>query len=211
MMHVNEKGQSLVGVVVAMGIMGILSLALCDLTVLMTKNNATAVANSDILAYVNQIRVNLQDPVRASTMLAGNKITSPVVIKDPVTGTVLAQAGLKQNIWSVKRVSFENVLPGGAANLYRMTVVLVTEKVQSAVIGPAIARRVVGDVYCFVAAGVVTTCMGSDPISSAKVQCQALGGKWTDAAAFGSQCNLKVEEEKDSKDGKDGKGSGHGC
>jgi hypothetical protein len=230
----NQRGMSLIGVVVAMGIMGILMMVLADMTVMMTKNNTTALANSDILAYVNQIRSNIQDPMRATTMLAGNQTTGAVVVNDPlVSGTILAQAGMKPNnavAWSIKRVGFENVLPAGATGLYRLTLVLITEKTQGMVIGPTIARRVVGDVYCFVASNVITTCTGgTDPVAQAKVQCQALGGTWVDAAAFGSQCTLRLpastgggDDDKDKGDhnhdghednghGSYGNSNGHPC
>lgn len=191
----DQKGQSLVGVIVASGILSILLLAMTNITVAMTKNNNEAMANSDILAYVNQIRVNILSPDRATTMLAGNHIdnTVPMIVNDPVVpNKILAQPGLTtkpNSVWNVKDVIFDQVILTNTPGLYRLTLSLVFQKDSTRIIGPSVVKRTVCDVYCFVSSGLVTTCTGgSDPTANAKLECLALGYVWTDANPFGTQC-----------------------
>jgi hypothetical protein len=126
-------------------------------------------------------------------MLTGNALnTATPILQDPlIANTVLAQNDMKPNnaiAWKIKSIHFENPITSGS-NLYRFTVVLITEKNQNITFGPNIGRRVVGDVYCFVQSGVITTCTGGvDPIAQAKQQCGALGGSWTDTNPYGTQC-----------------------
>ena len=210
----NERGMGLMSVIIATGIMGILMMTLCDMMLLMTKNNTTAQANSDITGFVNQLRTNMQSPDRASQMLTGNSVEAgvPVVINDPmVSGQVLAQVGSKQSpndAWKVKRISLENVVsnPNG---LSRVTLVMVFEKDSTRTMGLNLTRRVIGDAYCFVNSNVITGCVGgTDPVAAARVQCRAMGGNWVEAESFGRQCGLataaaaheKNEEKKEDCD-----------
>lgn len=189
----NQKGFSLVGVLVGLAMAGMLSMLLADMGVLMIKTNQTAQGNADILGYVNQLRTNLQTPGGATAMLIGQSLTGPVKMKDPVVaGSIIAEAGYKQqpnDVWQVQTVSFTNVQPGSSANLYRMTIEMNFLKDAKRIIGSAYSRRIIGDVYCFATGNVITSCTGgTDPVADAKIQCKALGYGWNDQGAFGSQC-----------------------
>lgn len=164
----NQKGQSLIGVMVAMGIMGILMMALCDITLMMIKSNTTALANSDILAYINQVRTNIQSPDNATSMLKGQPLTGEITVKDPILGTVMSAAGFKQqpnDAWKIQSVVFEGVLDAPIVNVKRMTLVVYIQKDPNRTIGGSSARRVVGDVYCLVATNIIVTCSLSAPVA----------------------------------------------
>lgn len=164
----NQKGQSLIGVLVSMGIAGILMMLIADLNLMMVRNNTTAQANSDILGYVNTIRSNMQNQDLVTRMLQGNTTQGPVIIKDPmVAGSIMSQAGYKQqpnDAWQVSSVVFANVVSAGTG-VFRLTLVLNINKDQGRTIGGSSARRVIGDVYCTVVGTTITTCSLTQPVA----------------------------------------------
>jgi type II secretory pathway pseudopilin PulG len=179
----NQKGFSLISVLIGIAIFGMLSMAMVDLSLLMIKNNITAQANSDILAYVNQLRVNLQDQDNSTKMLKGNDVTGQLIMVDPYKPTdVLAGAGHKQeskDAWQVKSVFSETPVGTSILNLYRLRIQSIMEKDKDRVLGPAIAKRLVADVYCTVIDNIIQSCNGgSDLLSGLKVGCEVSGGIW---------------------------------
>lgn len=209
--QLGQSGFSLIGVLVGIALASMLAMLLADLNVVMVRNNLTAQANSDVLAYINSIRANLQSPDLATKMLEGNSLTGSVTVKDPlVTGTILAKAGYQQqahDLWKVSNVTFENVVSTGTPNVSRLTLVIHIDKS----IGTSAARRVVGDVYCFVPSGKVATCSLTAPVAppvipppvvSTKAEddkknaqaCSEIGGEMSDGkCTFSSTKNDKDE------------------
>lgn len=160
-MRMNQNGQSLIGVLVALSIAGLTMMLITDLSVIMVKNNLTAQANSDILSYINQIRANIQTPDNATKMLKGQPIVGGLLVKDPMSGNTLSTAGYKhqpQDAWSVKTVGFEGVIDSVVPGVKRLTIVVNIERDPNRTIGGSAARRIVGDVYCLVATGLIVTC-----------------------------------------------------
>lgn len=156
----NERGQSLIGMIVSIGIASILMMMVIDLNTIMTKTNTTAQANSDIVGYVQTLRSNLQSSDSATRMLQGNLVTGPVTLNDPlITGQVLGRAGYKQqpqDAWSVQTLTFD-VVPAGSG-VSRLTLILNVAKDQTRVMGSAHTRKIVGDIYCALTGSTITTC-----------------------------------------------------
>ena len=192
----NERGMGLIGVMVSMAIGGVLMLAVLDMNLMMVKINSTAMANSDVLAYLNQLRTNVQYAQNSTISLVGNQIVSATVtIKDPLAPTVtIAEAGYKQragDAWSVKAVRFENVIPVPAQlNLYRATLVVVIEMDRARVYGGSPKRKIIGDVFCLAPLGIIKSCYGgTDLVTIAETTCKSVGGVWDASKDFGSQCS----------------------
>lgn len=194
----NERGQSLISVMVAMGIAGLLAMLLADLNTVMVRNNLTAMANSDILAYVNQLRSNIQYTTNSTSALQGQSMAGlETVLKDAVTGAVIAGPNYQQrpsDAWRVKYLRFDNVVSvPSQVNLFRGTLTAVFTLDNTRVIGVSVRTKIIGDVFCTVIGGVIQTCYGStDLITMAQSNCAALGGTWDTEKAFGSQCEIKV-------------------
>lgn len=163
----NERGQTLLGVLIAVAISGILMMTVADINVIMVKNNATARADSDMLAYINTIRANIQNQTNATTMLAGNSISGLITLNDPLMPSqTLGNAGYKQQLndaWQVQSVNLENPIQTG--NIFRFTLTLIIQRDVTRIAGGSVSRRIVGDVYCQVRASKITSCGVSSPSS----------------------------------------------
>ena len=188
---------SLIGTLIAVAVMSVVTITLTNITLTMIKNNTTAMANSDILAYVNQLRSNIQYVSNSSISLAGNTLTGAVTLKDPLTGAVIAQKDYKQtplDVWKVKSLRFSNVVSvPSQANLYRGTLVISFDLDRPRVSGSSVITKTIGDVYCLAPSGTISTCYGStDLVTMAESACLALGGIWDVTKPFGKQCVLSA-------------------
>lgn len=212
----NNKGFSMVSVMVAFGLMGLLMSALADMAVLMAKNNQTAKAESDMIAYTNMLRMNLMHSDKTTNMLKGNPMAGNIIVKDSFQPTkIIAQANHKEaanDAWLVKKISLENSQQV-KDSLYKMQIVMITEKDAKRTLGSKQTRRSLGDVYCFVKSGKIESCNGpQDPVSQAKASCLAQGSEWVDANSFGTQCkarNVASEKGDHNNDGHPDNGQGH--
>lgn len=166
----NQKGQSLIGVIISLGIASILMMIVADLNLVMVKTNTTAQANSDVVGYINTIRSNMQNPDLATKMLQGNDTSGSVTLHDPTDVTTnIGVAGYKQqpqDAWSVGSIAFLNVV-NVSPGWFRLTLVMMINRDQTRVIGSASARRIIGDVYCSVAGSTIMICnMTLPPVAS---------------------------------------------
>lgn len=194
----NQNGMSLISVMIALGVASLLALLLAQLNVIMVRNNTTAMANSDIIAYTNQLRGNIQYLANSSAALAGNSFTgTDIVLKDPLTGAVVAGPNFKQqpnDAWKIKNLRFDNVVSvPSQVNLYRGTLIAVIELDVKRIIGSSIKTKTIGDVYCLATSGVIQSCYGSTDLTTmAQSNCAALGGSWNASKPFGSQCAIPL-------------------
>lgn len=192
---------NLIGMMISVSIGSLLSMMILDLNSTMIRSNATANATSDILAYVNQLRTNIQYATNSTDSLKGQSFTGlGTVLRDPLTGQVMAGPNFKQSIndaWQVKYLRFDNVVPvPSQSGLYRGTLVVVFDLDSSRVSGGTTKAKTIGDVFCLVSAGLIQTCYGStDLITMAQSNCVALGGHWDATKPFGSQCALTLTQE----------------
>lgn len=182
MLH--QAGQSLVGMIIAMGVVSFLMMALSNVITYAVKSNATVSANSEITSYIEQLRSNLRDPAMATSALLNANIKSQIAILDPLNASVtLAKAGYKQqpnNAWSVSSVLVDSIVAvPSQTGVYRLTIGMVFAKDGKRVIGPQSSHKVVTDVYCTLTGNLVTKCSGIADISTLSQQfCLNFAGTW---------------------------------
>lgn len=174
---------NLISTMIAVGIAGTLAMMLADLNTIMVRNNLTARAESDMVAYVNQLRSNIQEST-ATSVLKGNSISDAVTMHDPLNPeAVVGMVNYKLQVtdpWSVKNIRFDNILPVPAAqDFYRLTVTAVLLADNKRVSTVPVRTRVIGDVYCMAPNRVITKCYGAtDPFTMAQTACLASLGTW---------------------------------
>lgn len=182
----NNKGQSLIGVLISMGVTVVAALAIATIIANQSRAINTANANSDIGAYVNNLRTNMSNATLASNALMGNDITNvnAVTIHDPLDSTkYIAVTGYKQSandLWSVNTVSFTKVTSvPSQTGLYRLSIGIVLLKDKGRTIGDTKSVKNVTDVYCNVKNNFITDCLGTiDTVTLAQQVCVSLSGSW---------------------------------
>lgn len=181
----NNKGFSLIEMIIVMGIGTVFMLAFTTVIVNQQKAINTANANSDMVSYINTIRTNLNTGVLATAALEGTRVDGEITIKDPInTVNVLSSAGYKQqpnDVWSVESVTYAAVYSVPAqAGLYRLTLQVILAKDSKRTIGYSKARKIIGDVYCILDGNnVIVNCLGTiDTATLAKQMCGSLSGTW---------------------------------
>lgn len=189
----NEKGFSLIEVMIAIGVSTILSLAFASTISYQYRSMTTVQALSDVTTFVGQVGGAIKDPTRSTNMLTKSTLTGTVKLLDPSgTGSVYVTTGTQQqpqDAWSVKTITFDKKTLTPTAGLYVITIGMDIQMNPKRTIGSPVIHRVIGDVYCLVTSNAITSCTGeTDPTAQAMVQCQAMGGTWNVAAAFGTQC-----------------------
>ena len=198
----SNKGQSLVGVLVTMTVTVITMLMFAKIVVNQSKAINTANANSDITAYINDLRMDLNTATLATNALKGNSITGPIAITDPLnSGVVLAGSGTKLNVndaWIISNVSIVNPISvPSQTGLYRLTLQLTFHKDRTRTIGYDTLIKNVTDVYCHLnSSNVIIDCLGAtDTVTLAQQVCASLGGTWNNntglcsGSSGGGTCN----------------------
>lgn len=188
-----QAGQSLVGMVIAVGVVSFLMMTLTNVISYSVKSNSTVTANSDIASYLDQLRNSLRDPVLATASLINNNVKSQVSIVDPLNSkVVLAKAGYKQqtnNAWSVSSVMVDSMVAvPSQSGVYRLTIGIVFAKDTKRIIGAQQSHKTITDVYCTVTNNLITKCTGLADIATMSQQfCSNFSGTW-DAKA--GKCSL---------------------
>lgn len=196
---------NLIGIMISVGLAGLLAMMLADLNTIMSRNNMTARAESDMVSYVNQLRANIQ-PSTSTESLKGNPLAGPIVIHDPLDASVILGAinykDQPNDPWSVKSIRFDNVLPVPAVpDFYRMTLKVVIAADTKRIMSTPIRTKVIGDVYCLAPNRIIEKCYGVlDPFTTAKTQCEALQGTWNGAKA---ECAPKSGSDREPSNDRD--------
>lgn len=159
----NSKGFTLIEGMLGLSLMAISTLAFISLSLMMVKSNTTAMATSDMVGYLNQVRGNLQNADQITAAMIGNRIAgTDHFIRDPLNPSVsLASTNFRQraqSAWYVSSVNFDSVVPvPNQTNLYRITISL--SILQDVRISASFKNRVIGDVYCLAPGGTISTCV----------------------------------------------------
>lgn len=200
MKKLNQKGMSLVGVLVAMAIMGGLSVAALKLMELLNKSNKNAIHNLDITSAVEEMRVLLANVDSCNESLKGYNVTSEAEFKiKNKAGDDKFYAG-KQISPGVSITRLYIQRPSTLTDPYRGTLdVFVIAKKKFAEHGKeksASAKRVL-KVIATVKAGVIDNCLSYETEaieSSVKISCKSSGGTFD---SLNGDCDYtKLEEGK---------------
>ena len=178
---------NLVSVMVAVGISSIMMTAFTNMAQYTNKIQAEATINNDILTQVNNLRMVLAEPARATLALTGNTYNDITRIADPFDTTKsLAFNNQKYNKYSIRSIQVTNVAVPSRAGLYKFSITLAFNKS----VGVPIVRRNVTDVYCLVVSNVITQCLGAvDTATLAQQTCTSMNGVWNVSGA----CTLKTD------------------
>lgn len=142
----DEKGFSLISVMVAMALMTMVMSAFADLTIMNNKAQKGLEIKTDFDEFSNNLQQIMTAESLCTTALQGDAYNSPLVIADPlVANKVLAQVGDQHSIgWSMTSLMFQDLAAvPGYANTWRATLYIEGAKnMKIALGGPAMARTV---------------------------------------------------------------------
>lgn len=161
----NNKGFSLVGVIVGLGVSMVLALVMAQLMANQAAQLASVRTEMDVAEFIQELRAHLTTAQGTEALLKGNQINTNMRLYDPVVpGRVLLGIGSKPatgGTWTARNILMDQVTPvPNTLGVFRAVLRIVVDKGESAAVGGQIISRTVGTVHCRAANNEIIECFG---------------------------------------------------
>jgi hypothetical protein len=199
----NKSGFSVLGVLVAIGLVSIMFAALADMMVISTKAQRSQAIRSDFNQFTETLRRIIDHEQSCTLAVTGMDYTGPLQMRDPlVPSHIIAEIGRPNPLgWTLERIQLVDLKPvPNQEGVMRGNLELVARKNPKLVLGsPFVSTHIDGIYFSVKKTGSnisyqIEKCFGTDGwFSTAEANCKLLGGTWKGDKP-GAQCIIFGEK-----------------